>query len=135
MDPRDINDPERVLERRWGRAINYWLEEAYPDPLEALLRAADGEIPDFAREFLADLVAGKVKKGKGGRPQEYPPSVQRAIAYEYFAALETLSPSRARVEVAGRRGNMSASTVRNIVARIEADGITREVWIRMARPS
>lgn len=134
MEPRDTNDPTLVRDRRWSGAIKDWLD-AYPQTLEALLRESEREIPDFAREFLADLVAGKVKKGKGGRPQEYPPFVQRAIAYEYFAALETLSPSRARVEVAGRRGDMSVSTVRNIVARIEADGITREVWIRMGCPS
>ncbi len=141
METRDYYDPAVWYERRWHAAIHRWMESA-PDrsvaELEELLRDSNNEIPDFAREFLADLVAGKVEPNTGGRPEERSETHKRAIAYEVYAeqARYKVMPRSERdgqprvlaVErVAALRG-ISDGAVRRIVADISDAGVTYEFW-------
>lgn len=146
METRDFYDPAVWYERRWHAAINRWMESA-PDrsvaELEELLRDSNNEIPDFAREFLADLVAGKVEPNTGGRPGERSATHKRAIAYEvyaeqarYKAMPRSERDGRPRVlaveRVAALRG-ISDGAVRRIVADISDAGVTYEFWEKHIR--
>lgn len=146
MEARDINDPALVRDRRWGGAINRWMQSG-PDrstaELETLLRDSDGEIPDFAREFLADLVAGKVEPNVGGRPAERSEEHKRTIAFEVYAeqARYKAMPKEARdgrpralaiEQVAARRG-ITDGAVRGIVEEMTRAGLTFDIWDRYIR--
>lgn len=146
MEARDINDPALVRDRRWGGAINRWMQSG-PDrsitELEALLRDPEGEIPDFARDFLADLVAGKVEPNVGGRPAERTEEHKRMIAYEVYAeqARYKAMPKRDRdgrprnlaiEQVAERRG-ITDGAVRGIVEEMTRAGLTFDTWERYIR--
>jgi hypothetical protein len=131
-DSTDYDDPAIVNLRLWGAAISDW-HEAHPESIEAILRDTNAPIPDFARRFLADVVAGKTNKGAGGRPTKFPLRTEKSIVYEYFALSERMSNEKARGMVSDRR-NMSDKTLEKILARMAEKGITLEKWISMGRP-
>ncbi len=146
MEMRDYYDPAVWYERRWHAAINRWMESA-PDrsaaELEELLRDSNNEIPDFAREFLADLVAGKVEPNTGGRPEERSAGYKRAIAYEVYAEQarfkampqkdRTGSPRDKAVASVAERRKLKGGTVRVIVEEMTRAGLTFDIWERYIR--
>ena len=135
-------------EYQWGAAINRWFERD-PSALSALIRNSSLHIPDYAREFLADLADGKVSRGKGGRPVERHGWVERSIVAEVFRewdAAEALAPGvhgahrdspkdAACKAVAERRGNdPTEDAVRGLVDKLRKVGFTREGWRTWGRP-
>ncbi len=62
----------------WVAAIGRWVEGA-PENVGRLLREG-GEIPPFARDWLARLAAGQVKKRRGAKKQ-YPPLSELAPTF------------------------------------------------------
>lgn len=141
MEPRDTNDPALVRDRLWGAAINRWMLSG-PDrsmaELEALLRDPEGEIPDFAREFLADLVAGTVEPNVGGRPAKRTEEHKRMIAYEVYAEQDRYKampkncrdgkPRDLAVEQVAERRGLTDGTVRGIVEEMTRAGLTFDIW-------
>jgi hypothetical protein len=125
---------------RWGAAIFQWFERD-PAPLEALLREEVRPIPDFAREFLADLASGRLKRGKGGRPDERFEWNKRAIAAEVFAVRErleaeqaNLKPTQAAFEIIAEKRDETPDAIRKVVERLRP-GITYEDWKKWGRPN
>lgn len=116
----------------WGRGIADWFD-GQTSALETLVKNPEIEIPDFAREFLSDLVSGNVDKGKGGRPPERDGWVERSIVCEVFAEWEKASKSEACATVAERRG-MADGAVRGLVDKYQQGGITKAKWIAWGRP-
>lgn len=69
--------PKVTLEDpQWARAIAHW-KNGNTSQLEKRMRSG-APVPDGARPFLADLIAGKAKK-KRGRPVVYPSLLKVAI--------------------------------------------------------
>jgi hypothetical protein len=143
LETTDLTDPALLIEREWGDAINQWFERR-PERLAELLRNADGPIPEGAREFLADLVAGKVSRGKGGRPPERDGWVERSILAEVFREWEKAEgiprPTRAEAPkdvayrlVAERRGE-TVKAIMGIVERHAKLGLTQDRWESWGRP-
>ena len=131
-ESKDTNDPSLILERRWGGAITEWMERD-GTALAALVRDASQPTPDFAREFLADLVAGTVTRGKGGRPVVRHGRVERSIVAAVFSEWDATSKELACEKVAeGRR--ITPDAVRGVVDRLRKLGITRERWHKWGRP-
>lgn len=125
---------------RWGAAIFQWFERD-PAPLEALLRGEGRAIPAFAREFLADLASGTLKRSKGGRPTERDDWKKREIAAEVFAERErlevakaNLQPTQAAFEIVAERRGSTPDAIRKLVERLRP-GITFESWKRWGRPN
>ncbi|MBV5331572.1 hypothetical protein JZU69_04125 [bacterium] len=125
---------------RWGAAIFQWFERD-PDPLEALLRDEGRAIPDFVREFLADLASGTLKRGKGGRPVERDAWKKREIAAEVFAEWErletkgeSLKPKQMAFEVVAVRRGATPDAIRGVVDRLMPD-ITFDAWKKWGRPN
>ena len=127
---------------RWGLAIFQWMQggkERDPAPLAVLLRDIARPIPDFVREFLADLASGTLKRG--GRPVEYSGWLARAIASEVFAERERLEstgpkadPKQAACEAIAKRLDMKPDAIRRIVERL-SPSMTYEVWKSIGRPN
>lgn len=130
--PRNMDDPDYLAERQWGAAISRWFEHE-PSALAALIRASDSLIPDFAREFLADLAEGKVSRGKGGRPGKRYDQIERSIVAEVFAKWEHIAQAAAFDQVADCRG-ITPDAVRGLVDKFRRQGWTRERWISWGRP-
>ena len=145
MDVRatDTDDPAVLLERKWFGAINEWLERR-PERLTELLRDAAGPIPDGARAFLADLAAGKVSRGRGGRPPERDGWVERSILAEVFREWETAegtprptrseAPKDAAYRLVAKRRGITTEAVRGIIERLGKAGLTRDRWESWGRP-
>ena len=131
-ESKDTNDPSLILERRWGGAITEWMERD-GTALAALTRDASKPIPPFVREFLADLAARTVTRGKGGRPVERHGWVERAIVAEVFSEWDATSKELACATVAELRG-LEPDAVRGVVDRLRKLGITRERWHAWGRP-
>jgi hypothetical protein len=138
----DLTDPALLIEREWGYAIEEWLKRR-PERLAELLRNTDGQIPEFAREFLADLVAGKVSRGKGGRPNGRDPWVELAIMAEVFREWETAegsphlqgeSPRAAACALVASRRGITEDAVRGIVDRRRKHKFTLDNWKSWGRP-
>ena len=124
---------------RWGAAIFQWME-GDPTPLEALLREETRPLPSFAREFLGDLVSGKLMPSKGGRPVERDAWKKREIAAEVFAEWEKLEargeklkPKQMAFEVVANRRGATPDAIRGMVDRLRP-GITFEAWKTWGRP-
>ena len=128
MDVRDTNSTEH----EWGAAIEQWFG-GNSDALSALVRDTDTAIPDYAREFLADLSAGNVSRGKGGRPEDRDGWLERKIVAEVFRVWET-QPKDAACESVADRHNISAGAVRGLVDKLRKAGFTREAWRTWGRP-
>lgn len=146
---RDNEDAETISEIQWSAAIAEWIEH---DPARLFALILDGgEIPAFAREFLAALARGEKLRGKGGRPAERDGWVERAIAAEVFSEWDRLeaqassargSPQdEAYALVAARRG-ITAGAIRGVVQKLQdlgiprgqGLGITRDNWRKWGRP-
>ena len=97
-----------------------------------------------AREFLTDMVMGKVNKGKGGSPQRYSQAFQRQITAEVYEIWDTKkkeprwtkkgSPKDIAMWVVAERHDMNEDKVRGIVNRI-GEFITPKLWKKMGRPT
>lgn len=124
--------PNLILERRWGGAISDWIT-GDGTALAVLTRNTANPIPDFAREFLADLAAGTVTHGKGGRPVERHGWVERAMVAEVFSEWDATSKESACAAVADRR-EISPDAVRAVVDKLRKQGITRKRWHAWGRP-
>jgi hypothetical protein len=70
--------------RRWMIAMSQWLDGNTAPLVSALLDPSMHSKGDDVREFLADLVANKVSRGKGGRPAERHGWIERALVAEVF---------------------------------------------------
>lgn len=127
----DSNEDYRA-EQRWMTAYGQWLDRD-ADALEALLRDDAQKIPAWMRDFLADLAAGKVSRGKGGRPAERDGWVERAIVAEVFAEWDKAAKDEACATVADRRG-VNADVIRGVVDKLQRIGITRDKWIAWGQP-
>ena len=138
----DIDD-NYWAEMRWSAAYSQWLEHDSTN-LEALIRDPDSNFPPWVREFLADLAAGKVSRGKGGRPEERYDWAERALVAEVFdewnkaKMLPRVSRSgspkdKACAIVAARRG-ATADAIRGVVNKLIKHGITLERWISWGCP-
>lgn len=133
MQAQNMGDADDDIEKRWGLAIHHWFE-GQPDDLEALIAGSDRSLPPMAREFLADLVAGKVTKGKGGRPSERSFQQERAILEDIFTALDRgLTTSAAFADVAPRYA-ATEDAIRGVYQKLRKD-ITYEWWSGRGRPS
>ena len=134
---------EELSLHRWDAAIAKWFERDSA-ALRLLILDASLSPPDFAREFLADIVEGKVSRGKGGRPSERDGWVERAIVAEVFAewdAAEALTrcdrsdtPKDCALALVANRRNISTDAVRGLVDKLKKCGITREKWRTWGRP-
>lgn len=120
------------MDRRWGASYGQWLD-GDTSAMEALLRDPAQEIPAWVRDFLADLAAGMVSRGKGGRPAERDGWVERAIVAEVFAEWDKAAKDEACATVADRRG-VNADVIRGVVDKLRRKGITRDKWIAWGRP-
>ena len=137
----DWDDAERLVDVRWSAAVSAWYEEGDGMLLAEAVRDQSLPQPEHVRELFAQLALGKAKRGKGGRPPERHPWLQRSMIAEVFAewdAAETngeANPKDAACEiVAGRRG-VTGDTIRGAVDRLRGAGITRERWQAWGRPS
>lgn len=130
----NLDDPERLHAIRWATAIQQW-QRGDAEPLRALV--AELPAPDFVREFLGDLVAGRVERPKG-RPAERSGGEEFALVIEVHAAWDATATGpksrgdagprdRAIAEVATHRG-LSPEALRGIVQRHCAEGFTRTLW-------
>lgn len=128
----DESDSQWQIDLRWIGAVNAWFD-GDAAPLERALR--DGvPLNEDVRTFLADLVAGRVNRGKGGRPTERHGWVERSIAAEVLALRDTgMTADAAYAEVAQRRGD-SESVIRGVVEKLRGQGITLERWRAWGRP-
>jgi hypothetical protein len=139
-------DDEHLIEVQWSSAYSKWLElKKDSASFEAMLRDPDMPIPPWVRDFLADLVGGKAKR-QTGRHKERTGSHERQILAEVFQEwerqktiplcerLEKRPKAAAIAEVAGRRHTEEA-TIRGVVERMEAQGITLKAWIAWGRPN
>jgi hypothetical protein len=119
--------------------------EHRPELLTEMLRAAAGPIPDYIRPFLADLAAGKVSRGKGGRPSERDGWVERSILAEVFREWETAkgaprpkkaaSPKETACAIVAARREITEGAVRGIVNRLRKFGYTLDAWKSWGRPN
>lgn len=141
----DLDDPKIITEKKWTHAISQWLkpgEEQCPDYLATLIKELD--IPADAREFLTDMVMGKVNKGKGGSPQRYSQAFQRQITAEVYEIWDTKkkeprwtkkgSPKDIAMWVVAERHDLNEDKVRGIVNRV-GEFITPKLWEKMGRPT
>lgn len=138
--PRAMSDDEWQAFKVWGSAIVRW-QEGDAEPIRALLLAHE-PLPDFVREFLADLAAGKVKRRRGA-PPKYSGDQERALYVEVMQSwdqFERAPMSRdnsgprdaAIVKVAGDHA-MRPDALRGIIERLHAVGMTRKFWPRMRK--
>jgi hypothetical protein len=138
----DANDPQRLAIIKWASVFVRWLDRD-PAPMAEWLLDPATVLPADAREFLAALARGEVKRPRGPKARR-PACVDRAIIGEVYTARERLAKQkrprvttpneRAMAEVAARR-RMSPATVRGIVEKHSALGITFEAWKRWGRPT
>jgi hypothetical protein len=137
----DLTDPALLIEREWGYAIEEWRNRR-PERLVELLRNADGPIPKFAWEFLADLAAGKVRRYLG-RPNDRDGWVERSILTEVFREWETAegaprkkgaSPRAAACALVASRRGITEDAVRGIVERLRKYRYTLDNWKSWGRP-
>jgi len=126
----DLNyDAEEYL---WGAAINDWLA-GRPAALEAIIREKVSA-PDFALDFLGDLVSGRISKGKGGRPAKRTPGEKRIMAADFYAARESAGADDVAYERVSELHGVEAGAVRRVVADAKKNGFTLDAWIRWGRP-
>lgn len=133
-----MNDDEWQASKLWGSAITRW-QEGEAEPLRALLLAHD-PLPDFAREFLADLVAGKAKRRRGA-PPKYTGIQERALFTEAMQRWDELEgadktsgntgPRDAAISYVADRHDMKHDALRGILNRLHAVGMTRDMWLRI----
>lgn len=124
----------------WVNAYSQWLK-GNCEPMAAWLTDPQSVITEDARQFLADLVRGKIKRPRGRRAARQPRE-ERAIVAEVFTARErharnkgpTGPHDRAISEVALAR-KMNAGVVLAIVGRLNNVGVTFEAWKRWGRPT
>lgn len=97
-----ISNPDAVI-ANWRQAIEDW-RTGDPSLMDMLLRGSS-DLPDFARAFLADVLAGNIKRPKGApRKPRYRPIAEDAREtlirmdyarfYEVLAALAALERKR-----------------------------------------
>jgi hypothetical protein len=118
---------------QWGRAITAWFDRQHGDLVD-LIKDPTQEIPDFAREFLADLVDGKVEHGRGGRPPKRFARDEREIVAECFKEWESTTKDDACAIVAERH-ELPDEAVRGLMDKFRKYGITKEAWIKWGRPA
>ena len=128
----DIDAPERAHELRWAAAIGNWYRRD-ARALEALI-AEGAPLPDFAKEFLCDVVAGRAHRGTGGRPATRTPADARIIAADAFAAWEDGGSKEIGIEQAAALNGLKDGAVRRVVDDAIAAGWTLENWIAWGRP-
>lgn len=136
-------DDSVLAEMRWGVAISQWLEHDNTN-LAALIRNPDSSIPPWVREFLADLAAGTVLRGKGGRPTERHGWHERAIVAEVFSEWNNAkmlprssgrgSPKDEACAIVAARRGAKPDTIRGVVNKLIKYGITLERWIAWGSP-
>lgn len=136
-----MTDDEFQAFARWGSAITRW-QEGQPAPLCALVLAHES-LPDFVRDFLADLVAGKAKRRRGA-PPKYSGTQERALFTEVMQRWDDLEgadkttgntgPRDEAISYVADRHTMKSDALRGIVDRLRTAGMTRELWARYMRP-
>jgi len=132
-------DGDREAFIRWSSAYSQWLR-GEREPVAAWLSDPNSVITEDAREFLVDLVRGKITRPRGRRVV-HTPGEERAIVAEVYLARErhtknkrlTQPHENALRDVARVRG-MKMGAVRGIVDRLNAAGITFEAWKKWGRP-
>lgn len=134
MDPEDD-----AVELAWMRVFKAWSDGSKAEMAE-WIRGLESPLPEDAREFLADLILGKVTSRPGRRSMRTPAAERQIVAMVYVA--------RERAEVMGRNSrpadvaleevavklNKSVGTVRGIVEKHVAVGIEFEAWKKWGRP-
>lgn len=137
-EAREISDPERLAELRWGAAIKAW-ERRDPAPLIALINALP--VPAFAAELLRELAEGTAKHPPG-TPEARSPAHERRIAFATFEAWDRFasgprssegSPKDRAIASAAERFGMRPEQVRGVLQKVTREGLTRDVWARYLR--
>lgn len=137
MIARDYDDPELVADRRWSGAIRDWLA-GKPEGLCAAILDAHLLISNDARQFLADLAAGKVQRSNG-RPLARTPAEEReltGLVYAEWEAQKKLArrgvrgqpAKRTAIELVAAQRRISYDQLRGIVDKVSAAGLTRSFW-------
>jgi hypothetical protein len=134
MKATDVNAPARLRALKWTAAIGEW-ERGNDAPIVALLTGRRG-MPDFAREFVADLAAGTAQRREQGRPGERTPEHERRIWRQVMEAMDAgANQADACADVTARQGlEDTPAAVRGIVAKMRARGLTRAFWLAKMRP-
>jgi len=143
LSAHDYHDPIRWAERRWWRAINDWLD-GDGTTLAAHLRDPNVALTADAREFLAALALGEVKKGEGGKPKERHAWLERSIAEAVFAEWDRIkaepkvkhneTPKARAVAIVAERKKLSDGQVLGVVNGVQKAGYTLKVWQQWVRP-
>jgi len=140
--PCDMDDPAYLAGRKWGAAIERWVD-GNGEAVGALLMASSDPIPGFAREFLADLATGRASRRNGRPPQSG--RTERAIVFEVFVEWEkaikksaitkngqrTDTPKNEAIRVVDENRKTSTGAT---VEKLHKLGITLEWWQAHGRP-
>ena len=131
-----VDEADVLANARWSTVYGAWLL-GDPQPMATWLKDPATVIPDDARDFLAAMVRGDAKRPRG-RPQRWPPQLQREIAAEVYKAREAhlrqARPHERAIEEVAKGRHMSVDTVRGIVEKVASAGVTYEAWIRWGHP-
>lgn len=134
----DIDAPDA----RWADAISRWLS-GDTGPFSAAISEASLELTSDAREFIAALAEGRIKRERAGRPTEYEPWVERSIVAAVFAEHERAlgeprirggSPQDRAFERVAKSRSTTPGAVRGLVSKLRAKGWTLELWQQWGRP-
>lgn len=139
MIARDYDDPELVADRRWSGAIRDWLA-GKPEGLCAAILDAHLLISNDARQFLADLAAGKVQRSKG-RPLARSAADERRLTGLVYAEWDRLlaagkggardgSPRDKAIEAVASQHRVSPDQLRGIVNKVRDAGMDRAFWAK-----
>ena len=133
MKAEDINSPERLATLKWQAAIVAW-EQGDDGPIVSLL--ARRGAPEFAHEFVVDLVAGTAQRRGQGRPDERTPAHERRIWTQVMELMDAgASQAVACAAVTEQQGlHDEPEAVRGIVAKLRRMGLTRALWLDKLRP-
>lgn len=128
---------------RWTGAISRWLS-GDPALFTAAISDTSLELTSDAREFIAALADGRIKKGVVGRPTKYEPWFERSIVAALYSEHELAladptsrsgSPQDRAFELVAERHLLTADAVRGLVAKLRAQGWTLERWQQWGKPN
>lgn len=134
----DNDDPALLAERRWSSVIREWMV-GNTAPAVATIRDAASPLTDEAREFLADVLAGKAKRLRG-RPVERSGRDERSIVIEVFSEWErrkaagTPHPREQAIASVAVSTALTEDAIRGVVTRLRRAGWTLDSWIAWGRP-
>lgn len=121
-----------IHDRQWTNAIDRW-KSGDASRLEAKMRGAE-PVPEAARAFLADLIAGKAKK-KRGRKVASPSIAEATFAFmgEYEIQKHFLL-TLASAQINGDRQALGTPTERALARCAEKFGLTEDQVSKIVFP-